>query len=146
LYRLWTTKTFQTSILFETKKFHHGGQLPPLPPLIRPWEECSLHNFKKISCFINNTLSTFQIVIFTFFMSRRVNEYAFLTDPFDKCLHKDSKILSSECWLITIPFYVMRISKTCASLRCVTFRDGFAEINDQGITYLTVSLPFLLLL
>jgi len=41
LYRFWITKIFQTSILFETNKFDHGGppccggpvQLPPLPPL-----------------------------------------------------------------------------------------------------------------
>ena len=44
MYRFWITKIFQTRILFETNKFHQGGglaaggpgQLPPLPPLIRP--------------------------------------------------------------------------------------------------------------
>ena len=45
LYRFWITKIFQTSILFETNKFHHGGApcsggpgaiAPFAPPLIRP--------------------------------------------------------------------------------------------------------------
>jgi len=43
LYRFWITKIFQTSILFETNKFHHGGgplqpgaqgNCPRCPPLI----------------------------------------------------------------------------------------------------------------
>ena len=56
MYRFWTTKIFQTSILFEINKFHHGG--PPwsggpeaiAPPLIRPWEPGSFlpPKFSKI--------------------------------------------------------------------------------------------------
>jgi len=44
LYRFRITKIFQTSILFETNKFHHGGplaaggpgQLSPLPSPFNP--------------------------------------------------------------------------------------------------------------
>jgi len=51
MYRFWITKIFQTSILFEINKFHHGGPpwsggpgaiSPVAPPLIRPWQRLPL--------------------------------------------------------------------------------------------------------
>ena len=52
MYRFWITKIFQTSILFEINKFHHGGPpwsggpgaIAPVapPPLIRPCHQCMM--------------------------------------------------------------------------------------------------------